>query len=54
MVTVTESVLFMHGAFDEDETNTYWSWLGGYFLLWLLNILKCVAAKANFICCTVL
>jgi len=40
MVTVNESILFMNGAFDEDGTKNYWSWLGGFFFYWVAwNIL---------------
>jgi len=54
MVTVNESVLFMNGAFDEDGTNNYRSWLGGNFFLFLLGSLKHVVAKVSCIFCTVL
>jgi arginine/ornithine N-succinyltransferase beta subunit len=54
MVTVNESILLMNGAFDEDGTCDYWSWLGENFFLLLPGSLKYVVAKTSIIFCTVL
>jgi arginine/ornithine N-succinyltransferase beta subunit len=53
MVTVNESILLMNGAFDEDGTCNYWSWLGGNFFIVLPGSLKYFVAKVSFIFCTV-